>query len=430
MTGLWEPPALYGEQVMSKFIAGLTAATATATALVAGPSAGAAEPVPTPYAMGAFGVGTAVKGGSLPTSSGKTAYRIIGCTNRAGVERENHEAEAVVPGLGDVSGVKTRVWTTRKDGVVASNSVHTVASILIGEGSGQGTLEIRAVRSFSRAFHDDQGFHASYETEIGEIVYTPVDGGPQVLLPPTPGQTLEVPGLATIKLGSHSRHHDADSARAYATALKIDVIPSGTRAGIAHTSAKIGGGVKSALFRGNSNATRMEAADGNLTSGPTPHLPMPCQGTGGKVKSNDLATVDLGGQIVASGADTSEMADQTMRKGWGWEKSSLAELNLGGGQLVLSGIVGQVHVKRVDGVLKRNVHGTTIGSITANGEPQAIPDPGQALTIPGVATIETRVVDQIKAGIAVTSVRVTLLDGSGAVINLGQARLQVLRSGR
>lgn len=417
---------------MRTLIAGLTLAAMTAAGLVAGttaPAVAAAKPTPTPYALSAFGVGTAVKGGDVPASSGKTAYRIIGCTNRAGVDRENHEAEATVPGLGVVSGVKTRVWTTKKDGVVASNSVHTVASIMIGEGSGQGTLEIMGVRSFSRAYHDDKGFHAAYETDIARIVYTPVEGGPEVLLPPTPGETLEVPGLARIKLGSHSRHHGPDGARAYATALKIEVIPSDTVARVAHTSAKIGGGVKSALFRGNSNATRMEALDGNLTSGPTPHLPMPCQGTDGKVKDNNLAEVNLGDQIVVGGLKTSEMADQTGRKGWGWTKSSVAELDLGAGQLVITGVVGKVNVTREGSKLRRNVKGTTVGSITADGEPQEIPDPGQALTIPGVATIETRVVEQLKGGIAVTSVRVTLLDGTGAVINLGQARLQVFRSG-
>jgi hypothetical protein len=417
---------------MRTLITGLTMAALSAAGLVAGTTAtatAAAEPTPTPYALSAFGIGTAVKGGSVPATSGKTAYRIIGCTNRAGVDRENHEAEATVPGLGVVSGVKTRVWTTKTDGVVASNSLHQVASIMIGEGSGQGTVEIRGVKSYSRAYHDDKGFHAAYETEIGQIVYTPVEGGPEVLLPPTPGQTLEVPGLANIKLGSHSRHHGADGAKAYATTLKIEVLPSDTLARVAHTSAKIGGGVKSALFRGNSDATRMDALDGNLTSGPTPHLPMPCQGTDGEVKSNNLATVDLGGQVVVSGANTSEMADQTQRKAWGWEKSSVAELNLGGGQLVISGVVGKVNVSREDGTVTRDIKGTTVGSITANGEPQEIPDPGQSLTIPGVAVIETAVVKELKSGLAVTAVKVTLLDGTGAVINLGQAQLQVFRSG-
>lgn len=390
----------------------------------------AARPTPTPYAMSAFGIGTSVTGGEVPADSGKTAYRIIGCTNRAGVERENHEAEGTVPGLGVVSGVKTRVWTSQKDGVVSSNSLHSVAQVLIGEGSDQGTLELNALKSVSRAFHDDKGFHAAYEIEIGSIVYTPTDGAPEVHPAPAPGEQLEIPGLATIKLGSHSRHHSADGAKAFATALKIHVVPSDTTARVAHTSAKIGGGIKHGLFRGNSNATRMQALDGNVTSGPTPHLPMPCQGTQGEVRTNDLAELNLGDQIVVGALNTEQMGDQTRRKAWGYEKSSVAELNLGDGQLVIQGVVAQANVVRKDGQLKRNVQGTTLGSITADGEPQEFPDPGESLVIPGVASIETRIVEELRAGISVTSVRVTLLDGTGAVIDLGQARLQIFGSGR
>ena len=417
---------------MRTLIAGLTLGALTTAGLVAGTAApaAAAKPKPTPFALSAFGIGTAVKGGEVPATSGKTAYRIIGCTNRAPVKRINHVAEADVSGLGTVSGVKTKVWTTAKNGVVASNSVHAVAEVVIGEGSGQGEVTITGIRSRTRAWHDNKGFHSSWDTRIGSIVYTPVEGGPEVLMPPEMGETLEVPGLAKIKLGSHARKQSNSGARAYATTIKIEVIPSGTTARIAHTSAKIGGGVKSALFRGNSNATRVHALDGVLTSGPNPHLPMPCQGTDGEVQTNNLAELNLGDQAVVSGANTQQKSDQTMRKAWGYEKSSIAELNLGAGQLVIQGVVAKANVTRKGKNVKRNVRGTTVGSITANGEPQAIPDPGETLEIPGVAKIETRVVDRSKNGISVTSVRVTLLDGTGAVINLGQAELKILRSGR
>ena len=417
---------------MRTLIAGLTLGALTTAGLVAGTAstaAAATKPKPTAFALSAFGIGTAVKGGEIPATSGKTAYRIIGCTNRAPVKRTNHIAEATLPGLGDVSGVKTRVWTTAKNGVVASNSVHALAEVVIGKGSGQGEVAITGIRSQTRAWHDQKGFHSSWDTQIGSIVYTPVEGGPEVLMPPKMGETLEIPGLAKIKLGSHARKQSSTGARAYATTIKIEVIPSNTTARIAHTSAKIGGGVKSALFRGNSNATRVSALDDNLTSGPNPHLPMPCQGTDGKVQTNNLAELNLGGQAVVSGANTQQKSDQTMRKAWGYEKSSIAELNLGAGQLVVQGIVAKANVTRQGKTVKRNIRGTTIGSITANGEPQTFPDT-DVLEIPGVARLERNIVDKSKNGISVTSLRITLLDGTGAVINLGQAELKILSSGR
>lgn len=417
---------------MRRLIATSVVAFLTATTgLVAGAAspAAAAKPRPTPFALGGAGLGTHVKGGDIPAKSGKTAYRVIGCTNSAPLSRTNHLAEATLPGLGDVAGMKTRVWTTARNGVVSSNSRHSLARLVI-KSDGLGKVVLKGLTSSTRAWHDNKGFHSSWASDIGAIVYTPATGVAMEQKIPKPGETLVIPGLANIKLGHHSSRSTRKKARASAMALWIEVIPSETTARIAHTRSIIAGGVKSGLFRGNSNATRVQALDGNLSSGPNPFLPMPCQGTDGKVQTNPLAELDLGGQVVVGGANTEQWSDQTNRKAWGYEKSSVAELDLAGGQLVIQGVVGKANVTRRGNKVQRNVRGTTVGSITADGTPHAIPDPGETLEIPGVAKIETRVVNKSKNGIKVTAVRVTLLDGTGAVIDLGQADLRIMRSGR
>lgn len=416
---------------MRRLLATATVGLLTAAGLATGtisPAAAADRTEPTRFALWNAGLGTLAKGGEVPASSGRTAFRTIACTNRAGLDRSNHIAEATVPGLGVLSGLRTRVWTAKTDGVVSSNSVHTLTKIVIKE-SGVGKVAINGIRSASRAWHDAKGFHASWETEIGSIVYTPVDGAPDVKVIPNPGRTLEIPNLARIKLGSHHRRTTEAGSRASVSALKVEVIPSGTTARVAHTRAKISTGIKSGLFRGNSNATRLAALDGNLTSGPNPFLPMPCQGTDGEVVSNDLAELNLGGQIVVGGLNTEQRAEQTRRKAWGYEKSSVAELNLGDGQLVITGVVARANVTRRGGTVNRDAVGTTVGSITSDGNPHEIPDPGTPLTIDGVAQIQTRLVEKWRTGIKVTSVRITLLDGTGTVINLGQAQLRIMPSG-
>ena len=259
---------------------------------VAAPAETTAKPQPTHFGMTAFGLGTAVKGGQIPVSSGKTAYRVIGCTNRAGIDRENHEAEATVPGLGVVSGVKTRVWTTQKNGVVSSNSRHTIAKVVIAQ-SGLGRAVISGIVSDSRAFHDDKGFHAKTTTDVASITFAPAGMPAQEFPLPAPGEPVVIPGLATIHVGSDAKRAGSSGAKAYATTLKIQVVATDSLARVAHTSAKINGGVKHGIFRGHANGTRAEALAGNLTSGPTPNLPMPCQGTGGEIKRNDLAGVNL-----------------------------------------------------------------------------------------------------------------------------------------
>lgn len=76
----------------------------------------------------------------------------------------------------------------------------------------------------------------------------------------------------------------------------------------------------------------------------------------------------------------------------------------------------------------RSIDGTTIGTIIANGEPQTFPDT-DVLEIPGVARLERNIVKKTPNGMSVISLRITLLDGTGAVLNLGLARLEILDSG-
>ena len=395
-------------------------------------TAAAATPQPTPFALTAAGLGTRVKGGDVPASSGKTAYRVIGCTNLAPVTRQNHLAEATAAGLGQVSGMTTKVWTTARNGVVSSNSTHSLDRLVIKE-EGFGRLVLKGITAHARVWHDKAGFHAFQESTVGSIAYAPPG---EVLEPqelPTPNRTLEIPELATIEIGARTRRANADGARASATALKIALHPSGTTSRVAYARVGMRGGVKSGLFRGHSNATRVQALDGILSSGPNPFLPMPCQGTGGEVVTNPLAELNLGDQVVLRGLNTEQQSDQTRRKAWGYEKSSVSELNLGGGQLVIQDVFGKVNVVRKGRSILRNVLGTSFGSITANGEPKEFPPTGP-LEIPGVAKIDRRLVEKVKHGIKVTSVRVTLLDGTGTptgtVINLGEARLRIMPSGR
>ena len=75
-------------------------------------------------------------------------------------------------------------------------------------------------------------------------------------------------------------------------------------------------------------------------------------------------------------------------------------------------------------------HATTnIGTITANGQEYTFPD-SDPLVIDGVAKLERNIVKNIKNGISVTALRITLLDGSGAVANLGEGKFYVKRADR
>lgn len=401
----------------------------SATAATASP-----KKVPTPFALRTNGFGSRVRGGQVPAGSSSTAWQNIGCTNNAGVVRENHEAQENLPGIGTASEIATKVWTIHKHGKVMSRSRSTIARITLAD-SPLGSLQINGIKSVSKTWHDARGFHAANHSRIGSITLTPAGGQPQDQGLPTPNQPIDIPGLVTIYLGSPTRSASAHSARAANDALRIVSAATGTRARVAHSFAQINDGIVHGIFAGYASGSRINAADGTVTSGRTPYAPMPCQGTAGKVRTKHLAGSNLGGQVVVGAENTAQMAKQNDRRAVGYEEGSVASVDIGGGQLHVDGIVGRVHVLRKGSRFNKvvaNIKGTTIGSITANGQEQSF-DPGQkTLEIPGIAKLERKVKHKVRGGLEVTALRITLLDANGqvkSVINLGQAKMAIHKSG-
>lgn len=379
----------------------------------------------TSFAFRDTGFGTRVIGGQLPAGSETTGHAAIGCTARAGVSHGNDVAQVDVPGLGTVSGIRTRLWTTDHHGVTASHASHTVASVALAS-SPLGSLTVDAITSRSRAFHDGHGFHAVTATSVGAITLTPPGGAPAQTFPaPTPDQPVEIPGLATIYAGQSRTSHGATGAVADAYALRVDVVPTGTSVRVAHSHAEIHGGLLRGVFGGHSAATHVTTAlDGTVSSGPQPLTLMPCQGTYGTVHRQALAHLDLGGQLVVRGATSSERASQTADRAHGYERGSIARLNLGGGRLVVDGIVGKASVTRTPDGLRRSARGTQLGTVTVDGQTRTFPKSG-VLEVPGLVKLERHLVTRTTSGLRVVALRVTLLDGSGGVVDLGVADMRI-----
>ena len=399
--------------------------TGLTTLAATGAQAGTAAKRDAGYALGASGFGTRLDGGQIPTGSRETAFMVLGCSTRTGVHRENHEAAGTLPGLGTVSGIQTDVWTRRGGGGIHSFSENRVAKVTIGQ-PGVGSLEITAIDSLSHTWHDAKGFHAETTTSIGGIKLVGPGGLTQNQKLPTPDQPLEIPGLAKVEVGSAVKRVSSHSAIAVGNALKVTVLPTGTSLKVAHSSSRVLDGVKNGTFHGSSAATRVSAADGNLTSGPTPLSLMSCQGTGGKLVSKALADVNLGDQVVLQAAQSQQRGTQRRHKSVAMERGSLGTISLGGGQLVIKGLVAQANVTRTDkGRTTKSATGTTVGSIVVNGQEQSVPTGDQTIEVPGVARVLPGVVEKTRHGIAVVALRIQLLDGTLATIDLGVAHASI-----
>lgn len=403
----------------------LAAAPAATAAAAAAPDGERATLVRTEFAFKANGYGTSASGGQVPVGSDRTALSSIACTSDAGKARRNFVEETEVPGLGTVRGVYSRVSTSRKGGVTASSSVHKVAEIVLAE-TPLGSLTIDGVESTTRASNDGSAFDAVAETTIAGITFTPPVGEPQTLPIPSLGQPVEIPGVAVITLGRTIEKESREDARAYAVGLVVKVIPTDTVVKVARSVAKLERGFKTGIFHGSGVPVKANVLGELVEVGRVITQVMPCLGTDGELDASDAADVDLGDQVLVDGASARQRGNQTDRRANGMESSFVAELDLAG-QLVIEAISSRVTVTRMaSGKLKRGAT-ASFGAITVGGQPQSLDQLGE-LEIPGVAKIQTGLRKKIKDGIRMIGVRITLLDGTGAVIDLATSKLSIRES--
>ncbi|GAW51642.1 MULTISPECIES: choice-of-anchor P family protein [unclassified Nocardioides] len=418
-------------RLTSTTLALVAVGTLSGTLLAAGPSTGAAadqraaaKPHYVDFALKASGYGSATTGGQVPTDSGQTAFMAVGCATKVGIDKENHEAESTAPGLGKATDVKTELWTREVNGVVSTYAQNTTNKLVIAQ-SGAGSIQIKAITAWAHSFHDQKGFHAETRTDVGSIQFVPPGGGaPQQMDIPTPGNPLEIPGLATITVGRSKKHVDADGAQAQANALIITKTASGTKSKVGQAKAQVLNGVTHGTFHGYSAGSSSLSANGNVSNGRTPLSLMPCQSTDGQVTTKKIQHSDLGGGVIASDLQSQQFAEDRANKSVAWERGSVSHLTFGGDQLDVDGVIGKAKAIRQGGKVTKTIKGSTVGTITSDGEEQQFPDTDM-FTIPGVAKLERFITERTRNGISVIALRITLLDGSGSVIDLGQAKIAI-----
>jgi hypothetical protein len=331
--------------------------------------------------------------------------------------------DVAVPDFGNATEVNTDVWTTRKGDVVTSHARNSIERIVLGQ-SELGTLEINAVTTRVRAQHGPDGFTAVSKSKIGSLVYTDPMGAEQEIEIPSPGEPVTLPGLGELVIGRHYEKAGSDRAVATGDALVLRRTLTGSKVKIAHAAAEIASDVKHGLFNGRSNAIRSTALQDNVSIGREPLSLMPCQGTQGELLKKATARVDIAEGLVVHGLSSRLMGDQTRRKAYGHTQGQVGLVDIGNGQVTVEAVVGRVNVTRRGGDLKRNIKGTSLGKIVINGEEAEFPD-SDVIEVPGLVRLERNIVDKFKNGMMVTALRVTLLDGDGAVVNLGEARMLI-----
>ncbi len=406
--------------VMVSSIGLITSQAATA----AGPQVG----TPTDYALTASGYATVLSGGGVPADSGKTAFQVISCTNQAGLSKWNTQASIPLTGLASVSGAATHTWTTSVGDKVSAWANHKIAKVTFVDVAGLGTLSLDGIVSLSHAYHDGTGYHATSTASLGSITLTLLGIPVDIPVPPA-GQTIVVPGVAELTVGAGTSAEGVNGASASVSAVTVHFIPTDTTVVLASSRAEISGQVRSALFRGSSTGAEARAAGGAVRLGKTPYLVMQCRGTGGHVRTRDVASGDLGALGTLGALSTSEYAKKTLTRASSWQQADVADVSLLGNSLQITGVVARASATYVKGgQVQTSSEGTQVAQATLNGTVVDLPEQG-TLELPGVASITTDLEVESSNGLSVTALRIALLDGSGVTIDLGTVRTFITPSG-
>jgi hypothetical protein len=446
--------------VFKKIVATATAAglgLAGAVVLAGAPAEAAMKKVETPFAYqgSAFGsrvtLGDPHEGG---VASGRTAWSVLACTKMAPIR---HHGQSDVSRLRansmiEVGAVTSLTSTYRRPArkEYGSRSVNKVASLTVGAEDGP-RLEFGALTTRGVAFNKRGRFGARAGFDIADVHAYDIDPsgsdtpGPledllsaidtaddqlvTTVIEASGSSGIDVPGVGTIyPAGSQRKRSNRRMAAANAFGIRV-LLENGSRVTIGRAWAKIQAAAPAAVFAGHAYGFAADAADGVATLGTTPYQPLPCTGTNGNWRTNTLLTVGTPALQAES------MKAQTFGRPFddgravARSRARVADIVLGG-RLELQGIVGQVNVfqNRAGRVVRRNVHGTRVGAILVDGEPQEVPPPGETLEIPGLAKLEHGTRENVgRRGLRVTALRVTMLDGSGLVLDIGTAKARIVR---
>lgn len=436
--------------------AGVALTGAVVLTTTAAPAEAAIKRIETPFAYQGSAYGTRVSLGDPNQgglTSGPSAWSVLGCTAMAPTTHGNHLAKVGVADgirIGAVDSV-TSDYRRPKLKTYGSRSVNKVADITLGSQDGP-RLRIKSVRTVAHAFNAKGRFRAGADIDLAGVDLlgptpsggdTPkelqqllgaIDKGDDQLVEAViegAGKNgIDIPGLGTVyPAGAQRTVTGARLSWAGAYGIRV-VLENGSRVDIGRAWAKIERAHPAGVFAGNAYAVQAVVGKGVLGIGKTPFQPLPCTGTGGEWRTNALAR-PRSGQLDAS-ALKAETFGKPMRDGRAVARarSAVADIVLGGGALEIKGVVGQVNVvQNTRGkVVRRSIAGTRIGAIIANGDAQEIPAPGETLEIPGVATIKAGVRQNLgKRGVRVHALQVKLLDGTGLVLNIGNATAKILR---
>ena len=256
--------------------------------------------------------GTYVFNDNRSIVSGPTAYSDIACGAAPGSTAFNNSALVVLPGgLGRVAAQLTRVQ--------ALESGNTRTSVALSQTNGinllGGVITSGLIQTSTRTTFNGSTFSAAQSTSIANLKVLGVSVGAN----PAPNTkiNLNLPVLGNVgyvELNRQVNRPVNGGREAITTALHVVLLSNnpwlpgvGYNLWVANAKAELTAPAVGFL-KGQGFATRIVAANGTVSSGPTALAKVPC--TGGNT-TNTIASIHLPGNVLDSGAATTNAVGTT-----------------------------------------------------------------------------------------------------------------------
>jgi len=321
--------------------------------------------VTTTFAYQGEAYGSRVSVGRL-VRSGPSAPVYLGCTTTSGLHKTNSTAAV------DAAPVLTSGTVTSTAATSSSPTTSQTSATVEGANLLSGLVTATVVRSVSATTRTAAGFQTSAAgTTFTNLVIAGVPFSVRV----APNTRVDVAGIGHVILNEQMTSRGPSSASLTVNAIHLIVdrtnalgVPVGTNAVVAHASSGLGGPVFGTL---DGRAYGSSAKVGNVVrSGPSFLIPMPCTGTGGKLRTHTGAGVTVAG-VLATGTITNTVRGTVNAStAMGETTSTVERANVLAGLVSANLVKADAHaMKNADGTFAFSDAGASFGTLSITGHP-------------------------------------------------------------
>ena len=405
--------------ILRRAVAAISSLAVAATVALTLPMS--ADAVVASRAYGGSAYGSSGKFGNV-VNLGRTANQPF-CTTASNVSRSNNTGQTTLPNLGTIGAQVTKTQSVKTS--TAQSSITTSktagANLLTG-----GVVRFDAIEAKATVTLTSSGYSQKGETKFVGLKVGGVTVPDQT---PAPNTTLPIPGGKVIlnqqgtlnKFGLHSQ--GVNGLRLILDANNTYGLPAGEIV-ISYALASL----HSPTFRrayGVAYATKIQVGDA-VRSGASAAVNLPCGGSSGVTRTNNLAVVNLPGALTTGAGVTTAKSTDSSTSTTATTTASIGSVNLLSGRVTADSVKAVSSTTKTGTTYSRSSAGSQVTNLRVDGQAINV-GPNTTVPIAGVGTLYARRSTWSSTGLEVIALQLKLTAAqgtlpAGTVITVGYAQ--------